>query len=64
MAENEYKEIIRELADNGFQGGIIYDGLIVFCAEKAKAKKIITSNPGDFTRLILAFNLDIEIVGI
>ena len=45
-------------------GGIVYDGLITFRAEKSKAKKIVTSNTVDFTRLTTAFHLDIEIVGL
>ena len=64
LTEVEYPQLIRELADNEFQGGIVYDGLILFCAQKAGAQKIITSNSEDYIRLIAAFGFDIEIAGL
>lgn len=64
LTAGEYTETINSLAGKGFTGGMACGGLIVFCAEKAKAKKIVTSNTADFTRLAAAFGLDIEIVGL
>ena len=64
LTANEYTKIINDLANSGFTGGIVYDGLIVLCAEKAKAKKIVTSNTADYTRLTKALGLEIEIAGL
>lgn len=46
VSSNEYFKIIKNPANKGFLGSIVYDGLIIFCAEEAKAKKIITIQHG------------------
>ncbi|MCB0588109.1 MAG: hypothetical protein KDD06_22645 [Phaeodactylibacter sp.] len=60
----EYSRAVKSLADKGFAGGFVYDGLIVFCAEKSGAEKIVTANTPDFTRLAEACGLPIEIIGL
>ncbi len=47
----EYGKLIDDLIQAGHIGGIVYDALIVRCAEKAKVDQIITLNPKDFQRL-------------
>lgn len=60
----EYQKLIEELAARGFMGGIVYDGLILYCGGKAKAEKIITSNTADYIRLAKALALSIEVIGL
>ncbi|MCO6478395.1 MAG: PIN domain-containing protein [Phaeodactylibacter sp.] len=64
LTAEEYREIIKSLAEKGFRGGIVYDGLILFCARKSKAKKVATLNAVDYTRLAVGLGLDIEVAGL
>lgn len=64
LTATEYAELIEKLAGKSFHGGVVYDGLILFCAKKSRAKKIVTANTSDYNRLTAAFNLDIEIIGL
>ena len=62
LTAEEYIELLDKLADINLIGGIVYDALIMHCAQKAGAEKIVTANRKDFMRL----NRDnhIEIVAI
>jgi predicted nucleic acid-binding protein len=39
------------MADLGLSGGIVYDALIARAAQKVKADRLLTLNPGDFRRV-------------
>lgn len=47
----QYLNILHDLSKLGLSGGIVYDAIILKCAQKAKAQKILTLNPRDFVRL-------------
>lgn len=51
LNESQYLSGLQHLANLGLSGGIIYDALILKCAEKAKADKLLTLNTKDFMRL-------------
>ncbi len=48
--ENDYTELLGDLASNGIAGGASYDGLLLFAAKKCAADKILTLNLTDFQR--------------
>ncbi len=64
LSPSDYPRLIEDLASKGFEGGIVYDGSLLFCAAKGGAEKIVTANSADFLRLAQAFNFEIDIVGI
>lgn len=47
----DYIAIIKEIAEHGFSGGIIYDAITFKAAQKYKATKLLTLNTKDFVRL-------------
>lgn len=51
LTSQDYLSIIKEMADSGLSGGIIYDALIVKAARKSIADKILTFNFSDFKEL-------------
>jgi len=51
LDSEEYFELISGLSKAGFQGGIVYDALILECAKKANIDQLITLNSKDFKRL-------------
>ncbi|MCO6493421.1 MAG: PIN domain-containing protein [Phaeodactylibacter sp.] len=64
LTATEYSELIKKLAGKGFRGGVVYDGLILFCAKKSGARMIVTTNTSDYNRMARAFHLGIEIIGL
>ena len=62
--EENYAELVIELSVHNFSGGIVYDALILFVAHKHTISNIVTSNEGDFNRLVNAFGFDIKIIGV
>lgn len=48
----EHFGIIDDLCGSGLTGGIIYDAIVVKCAQVAGVKNIITLNSRDFNRLL------------
>jgi predicted nucleic acid-binding protein len=51
LNEADYAEVIRQAAENGFAGGLIYDALLLACGIKAKADRIYTFNVAHFRRI-------------
>lgn len=51
ITPSDYRTIIADLGDRGLLGGIVYDALIAFAAQKIDANAIVTLNGGDFRRL-------------
>ncbi|MEW6570530.1 MAG: PIN domain-containing protein [Nitrospirota bacterium] len=49
LSSQDYISTIRNLADLGLSGGIIYDALIVRAAKKSGADKVLTFNVDDFS---------------
>ena len=45
-----YYQALDRLADEGFTGGIVYDGLIGWAANQVEADRLITLNTSDFRR--------------
>ena len=62
LNEKEYYEIIEDMIKRGYQGGVIYDALIMKCAYKSKVDHIVTVNTQDFSRL-QDINKPIDIIG-
>lgn len=51
LTSSDYVSIIKEIAELGLKGGIVYDALIAKIAQKSKADKILTFNVTDFKRV-------------
>ncbi|HKQ36684.1 MAG TPA: PIN domain-containing protein [Verrucomicrobiae bacterium] len=56
LSKNEYVQVIKAAQDRGMRGGAIYDGLLLACARKAEAERILTLN----TRHFVAFAPDLR----
>jgi predicted nucleic acid-binding protein len=52
LSSKDYTKLIKETAEKGLSGGIIYDAIILMSAQKAKADKIFTFNLKDFRQLL------------
>lgn len=51
LSTSEYLWVIRHVASIGGRSGIVYDALILKCAEKARAETIYTWNAAHFLRI-------------
>ena len=54
LGSDDYRAVIRQLADQGLGSGAIYDALHARCAHKERVDQILTYNLSDFER----FDLD------
>ena len=49
---SEYLDVVRRTAQRGFEGGRVYDALLLFsCARKFEADRVYTWNLADFQQL-------------
>lgn len=53
LSATEYVALMKNVANLGLSGGIIYDAITVKAAQKIKAKGVLTFNVKDFQRLSL-----------
>ena len=51
LSDKDYYKIVEKMCDLNLTGGVVYDGIILECALKAKVDEILTLNPKDFSRL-------------
>ncbi len=51
LSTSDYSSVIKQMAESGLSGGIIYDALIVKAAQKSGADHILTFNIDDFRRI-------------
>jgi len=51
LSAKEYLRLLREMKQKGLTGGIVYDGILLQAAVKAKADELVTLNPKDFKRI-------------
>jgi predicted nucleic acid-binding protein len=51
LSAADYSRTLRDLAERGLSGGVIYDALVARAADKAKADRLLTLNPADFLRV-------------
>jgi predicted nucleic acid-binding protein len=51
LALADYKRTLKEMADRGLSGGVIYDALIVSVARKLAVDRLLTLNAHDFHRI-------------
>lgn len=51
LTTEDYLQVIKQVAELGLVGGIIYDAVMLKAAQKVKAQKILTFNLRDFQRL-------------
>ena len=51
LSPSEYLWVIRHVASAGGRSGIVYDALILKCAEKARVHAIYTWNAAHFLRI-------------
>jgi len=51
LKAGDYASLIGQLAGKGVVGGVVYDALLLACAEKAQCDRIYTYNVADFRRL-------------
>lgn len=50
LTAKEYAGVLERLARASLGGGVVYDGLIARCAQKARVDRLLTLNPADFVR--------------
>jgi predicted nucleic acid-binding protein len=51
LTANETLHVIRDLAERGLPGPLVYDGLLLACARKVQARTIYTNDVYDFKRI-------------
>lgn len=51
LSVSDYTKIIKEVANAGLAGGIVYDALIVAAARKANVDRLLTFNASDFVSI-------------
>jgi predicted nucleic acid-binding protein len=51
LSRRDYSAVLRDMADLGLSGGVVYDALVARAAQKAKVDRLLTLNPGDFRRV-------------
>ncbi len=51
LSASDYRLTVRQMAELGLTGGIIYDALIARVAQKAEADRLLTFNATDFERV-------------
>lgn len=51
LQKTDYLALLDSAARSGVRGGILYDAIQLYCAEKARCDRIYTFNLSDFTRL-------------
>jgi len=49
--KKDYQAVVEMVSQSGWQGGKIYDALLLRCAEKCQAQKIYTFNLRDFQQM-------------
>ncbi len=59
LTNKEYYSILDRVSSLNLRGGIVYDAIILECARKFNASKILTSNTKDFSRIILDDSIDV-----
>ncbi|MFZ1890105.1 MAG: PIN domain-containing protein [Candidatus Binataceae bacterium] len=59
LGAREYREVLREVAEAGLTGGVIYDALLLRCARKRNFYRIYTFNVSHFR--IVAPHLEAQI---
>ena len=52
LTGEEHFQVIDRMNQLGLKGGVVYDALIVQCAQKSASTEIVTSNSKDFLRLL------------
>lgn len=51
LSKDDYYQIIRQMANLGLSGGIVYDAIIVKAARKAAVDRLVTNNVKHFVRV-------------
>lgn len=51
LTASDYALVVRQLSELGLSGGAIYDALIARAAQRSRADRLLTFNPGDFLRV-------------
>ena len=51
LSSSDYISVIKQMADLGLSGGLIYDALIAKAAQKSKVDHLLTYNVDDFKRI-------------
>lgn len=59
LTNKEYYSIIDHVSTLKLRGGIVYDAIILQCARKSNASKILTSNIKDFSRILLDDSINV-----
>ncbi len=50
LSKADYQKALQTLAQGQLSGGVVYDALIAYAAEKAHVDHLVTLNPEDFRR--------------
>lgn len=50
LEAEDYRQVVRRMAELGLAGGVVYDALIARAAEIAQVDRLITLNEADFRR--------------
>jgi predicted nucleic acid-binding protein len=48
LSASDYDAVVRDMAENGLAGGVVYDALIARAARKADVDRLLTLNPRHF----------------
>jgi len=51
LSTADYLQVVKQMADRGLSGGIIYDALIAHTARRAEVARLLTFNAKDFRRV-------------
>ncbi len=51
LSSSDYISVIKQMADLGLSGGVIYDALIAKAAQKSRVDHLLTFNVDDFKRI-------------
>ncbi len=51
LSAGDYEAVVRDVAEKGLAGGVVYDALIARAAYKAGAERLLTLNPRHFLRV-------------
>lgn len=51
LTAQDYQKVLKNVTELGLSGGIIYDAITLYAAEKSKVDQLLTLNVRDFERL-------------
>jgi predicted nucleic acid-binding protein len=62
LETGHYRRLLQIARDRGIAGGVLYDAVIMACAEAGKADALLTFNARDFRRVV-SVSVQIVVLG-